>query len=199
MPKLTPSLIINRCPYCNVDTPNLSNLWSYETVPINSGQRRHWNVYLCSRCGGLIIASSHSQGGEIFEMYPSQLEVSDQLPLRAKEYLNQAINSFSSPSGSVMLSASSVDAMLKDKGYKKGTLYARIENAAKDHIITEEMSKWAHSVRLDANEQRHSDEEVTLPNEEDAKRAVDFVLALSEYLYVLPSKVNNGLKNNENE
>ncbi len=52
-----------------------------------------------------------------------------------------------------MLAASSIDAMLKEKGYKVGGLYDRIKQAAKDHLITDEMAAWAHDVRLDANDQ----------------------------------------------
>lgn len=51
-----------------------------------------------------------------------------------------------------MLAASAVDALLKLKGYTAGSLYARIEKAAEDHVITQDMAKWAHEVRLDAND-----------------------------------------------
>lgn len=40
-----------------------------------------------------------------------------------------------------MLTASAVDAMLKTKRYKEGTLNQRINKAAGDYIITEEMAK----------------------------------------------------------
>ena len=63
-----------------------------------------------------------------------------------------------------MLSASSVDAMLKVKGYKDGSLYQRIKDAAAGHIITEDMATWAHQVRLDANDERHADESASIPN-----------------------------------
>jgi hypothetical protein len=53
-----------------------------------------------------------------------------------------------------MLCASAVDAMLKAKSYKDGTLYGRINQAAKDHLITPEMAKWAHDVRIEANDPR---------------------------------------------
>ena len=56
------------------------------------------------------------------------------------------------------------------------------------------MDEWAHDVRLDANEQRHADEAATLPGEGDAKRYVDFSLALAEFLSVLPARVHRGLK-----
>ena len=56
------------------------------------------------------------------------------------------------------------------------------------------MAKWAHEVRLDANEPRHADEQKPLPDEEDARKCVEFVLALAKFLFVLPSRVKRGLK-----
>ena len=72
-------------------------------------------VYQCERCGGLIIAASPSKQGKTTEIYPLATEIDDTIPSPAPEYLNQALNSLSSPSGAVMLAASAVDAMLKDK------------------------------------------------------------------------------------
>jgi len=92
-----------------------------------------------------------------------------------------------------MLAASSVDSMLKLKGYKEGSLYARIEQAAKDHLITADMAKWAHDVRLDANDQRHADDNAPLPTFEDAKRCVDFAQALAQFIFVLPARVQRGI------
>jgi hypothetical protein len=91
-----------------------------------------------------------------------------------------------------MLAASAVDAMLKAKGLTEGTLYQRIEQAARDHLITDEMKAWAHDVRLDANDQRHSDEDASLPNEQDANRVIDFAEALGTFLFVLPARVQRG-------
>ena len=93
-----------------------------------------------------------------------------------------------------MLAASAVDAMLKQRGYVEGTLYKRIEKAAGDHVLTSEMAPWAHAVRLDANDQRHADEAAVLPTPEDAKRVLEFALALGEYLFVLPARIARGIK-----
>lgn len=92
-----------------------------------------------------------------------------------------------------MLSASSVDAMLQIKGYKDGTLFARIQKAIDDHLITPEMGQWAHEVRLDANDQRHADAGSALPSTEDAQRAIDFVQALAQFLFVLPGRIQKGI------
>ena len=93
-----------------------------------------------------------------------------------------------------MLAASAVDAMLKAKGLKEGSLYSRIDTAAKDHLITSEMARWAHEVRLDANDQRHADEAMPLPQQADAKRAVDFALALAQLMFVIPARVQRGIE-----
>jgi hypothetical protein len=93
-----------------------------------------------------------------------------------------------------MLAASAVDAMLKAKGLKEGSLYSRIDRAALDHVITSEMARWAHEVRLDANDQRHADEAAPLPQQADAKRLVDFALALAQLMFVLPARVQRGIE-----
>ena len=93
-----------------------------------------------------------------------------------------------------MLAASAVDAMLQSKGLKEGSLYRRIEAAANSHLITEDMARWAHHIRLEANDQRHSDSEALLPKVSDAKQCCDFAIALGVYLFELPARVRSGLK-----
>ncbi|MDE0167307.1 MAG: DUF4145 domain-containing protein [Bryobacterales bacterium] len=116
------------------------------------------------------------------------------IPGRARNFLDQAIESLHAPAASVMVCASSVDAMLKEKNYKDGSLYERIDKAAEDHLITSEMAKWAHEVRLDANDQRHADESAELPTQAEAKKCIDFTTALGEFLFVLPGRVARGRK-----
>ena len=93
-----------------------------------------------------------------------------------------------------MLAASAVDSMLKLRGITDGGLYSRIEKAAEQHLITLEMSKWAHEIRLDANDQRHADESAPLPTDADAKKCIDFAVALGDILFVLPARVRRGLE-----
>lgn len=91
-----------------------------------------------------------------------------------------------------MLAASAVDAMLKHKGYTKGSLNSRIDNAAEDHLITTAMAEWAHEVRLDANEQRHADDEAPLPGPQEARLSTEFAIALGDFLFVFPDRVAEG-------
>lgn len=201
--RLTPQLELDRCPHCQVDKPSLHELWRCETKTHAGNNLRYWRTYKCSRCGGLILAASSMQDGGVIELYPSYINIDESIPLKARSYLSQAIESLHASAGAIMLCASSVDAMLKEKGYKNDSLYNRINKAVQDHLITQEMAQWAHEVRLDANDQRHTDEESILPTEGDAKKCVDFVLALGQFLFVLPAQVQRGLteakKHNQSE
>ncbi len=189
-------LPLERCPHCNVAIPSLTHCASADTSAHGSGQRRRWACYSCASCGGVTLAVASldetNLAFEITDMWPAAKEVSDALPERAAMVLRQALDSLHAPSAAVMLAASAVDAMLKARGFKKGTLSKRIKEAEASHLITADMAAWAHEVRLDANEQRHSDEDAPLPDQVDARKAVDFAIALGDFLFTLPAQVSRG-------
>lgn len=199
MPKLGSQLELDRCPFCNVDRPYLGSMSGFETLDYLGGNKRYWRSYKCARCGGVVTASAAADGGDVLQFYPSTSDVDTTLPEKAREYLKQAINSLQAPAGGVMLAASAVDEMLKANGYKEGGLYDRINKAADNHLITREMALWAHDVRIGANEQRHADELAPLPSTEEAKRCVDFALALGQFLFVLPARVQRGIMDTKKE
>lgn len=194
MPNLTTNLVLPRCPNCSVGSPLLSGVHHFQTTDHMGGNQRVWRVYVCSTCGGVVTASASAGNAPVIDCHPSSTEVDDAIPDRPRTFLVQAHESLHVPSGAVMLSASAVDAMLKLKGYTEGSLYARIERAVADHLITADMAAWAHEVRLDANDQRHADEEATLPTTADARRVVEFASALAEFIFVLPSRIQRGLR-----
>jgi DNA-directed RNA polymerase subunit RPC12/RpoP len=190
------NLDLDRCPHCSVAKPNLVTAHTLETANSKGSNKRTWRVYVCSKCGGAVLVSKSSGGIHVENMYPSAATVDNTIPNPAFSYLQQANDSIHAPAGAVMLAASSIDAMLKNKGYTNGSLFSRIDKAAEEHLITSDMAKWAHEVRLDANDQRHADLDAQLPDENDAKRIIDFALALGQFLYVLPARVNRGLEGN---
>jgi hypothetical protein len=194
MPKLLATqLVLPRCPHCGVDKPNVEYRWQHEPMAYNT-QRRFWRVYACARCAGLVTAEAPGMDLETIRIFPAPQDVSEDLPERARSYLDQAIGSLSAPAGAVMLAASAVDSMLKAKNLTSGSLYSRIDEAAKAHLITSEMAEWAHDVRLDANDQRHSDDTAPLPDEDQAKKCVEFALALGQFMFVLPARVQRGIR-----
>jgi hypothetical protein len=192
---LVQSLKLDRCPHCRVDSPNLACFYRYNNNNSEGQNPREWAFYQCVRCGGVVTA--WTRGGrtgvlEPIEYFPGKKQLDDSIPDRARNYLDQAISSIHAPSGAVMLAASSVDAMLKAKGYKEGKLYTRIKKAEEDHLITPEMADWVHEVRLDANDQRHDDEEAPLPEQGDAEKVIEFARALAQFLFVLPARIERG-------
>ena len=193
MPILADQLSLARCPHCSIDRPTLHKITEIQTTDYQNNNSRCWRIYKCSRCGGLVTAAASRWNGPLIESYPEIQDIDESLPPDAREYLNQAKNSLHSPAGSVMLAASAVDAMLKAKQYEEGVLYTRIDQAAEDHVITPDMALWAHQVRLDANDQRHADQNTALPKIEDAKRSLEFVMALGQFMFVLPDRVQRGL------
>lgn len=194
---LDQQLKMERCPHCSVSKPNVILKTNFETKSYDNQHTRIWGIYACSDCGGVISAGGYNWTHEVTELYPSNRTVDNSIPYKARAFLHQANETIHAPSGSIMLSASSVDAMLKEKGYKEGSLYKRIEKAVENHLITSEMGKWAHQVRLGANDERHADENADLPDSIDAKKLIDFTTALGEFLFVLPSRIEKGIKESE--
>lgn len=190
------TISLERCPHCSTAKPNLTQISCFDTNNSGGKFRRLWACYACRTCGGVVLTTAmineKNQPQNIHDIWPATASVDASIPRRAKQYLEQAIASIHAPSGAVMLAASAVDAMLKEKGLKEGNLYGRINTAATQHLITKEMASWAHEVRLDANDERHADEESELPNMDDATRTTEFALALAQFLFVLPSRVARG-------
>jgi hypothetical protein len=122
-------------------------------------------------------------------MYPSVESIPNNMPQKAQRFYKQSMESMHAPDGAIMLAASAIDAMLKDKGFSDGSLYSRIELAAKNHLLTEQMKEWAHEIRLSANEPRHADDNFEGASKEDAEQVLQFAKALGEYLYDLPSRI----------
>ena len=192
--KLMGQLDLERCPHCGVDRPTLSHQHNFATQDYSQSIKRHWATYACQRCGGVVIASAATMNDVVQEIYPTPSEIDEVIPERPREYLKQALNSINAPAGAIMLAASSVDAMLKVKGYREGSLYSRIDKAAEDNLITQDMARWAHEIRLDANDQRHADEGAELPTQEQASRVIEFASALAQFLFVLPARIQRGLQ-----
>lgn len=196
MPQLEQNLQLPRCPHCAIANPYLGKTHQFETRQHDGSRRRRWCVYVCGSCGGAVTAWAVDFGSTVQDYFPSSESVDEEIPDRPRAYLQQANESLHAPAGAVMLAASAVDAMLKAKGLESGSLYTRIEQGVRDGLVTAEMARWAHEVRLDANDQRHADQVATLPSREDAERVMEFAMALAEFLFVLPARVQRGLQAN---
>lgn len=97
------------------------------------------------------------------------------------------------PDAAAVMAGAAVDAMLKNLGYEKGSVYTRIDDALADNKLTKGMAEWAHVVRLGSNRPRHADKEAPHVSPEEAKRSVDFAEALGNFLFVLSGKIDRGI------
>jgi hypothetical protein len=210
--KLDSVLRLDRCPQCGTASPHLSLKYIVDTpIPGDYTGWIYWAIYKCESCANIVAAKSRSGQnkriknndtsfvtGELVKLLvekviPRPDAFSSFIPERPLAFLTQARDCVHSPAGCVMLSASAVDAMVKEKGLIHGSLYARIDEAVQQHLITEDMGKWAHQIRLDANDQRHADLSASLPDQKDAELCLEFAAALGEILFVLPARVKRGI------
>ena len=195
------TLALHRCPHCEVAKP----LLSYCQLDYRSGaNHRMWFAYVCSNCQNVVTARGHRQsvdGGRrqtiiADAVFPGAKVVQDQVPEPARNYLEQAHRTLGdAPDAAALIASSSVDAMLKNKGFddRKQNLHDRIDKAVEARLLTEDMGKWAHHVRFVSNNPRHADEQDPHVSPEQARIVVDFADALGEFLFVLPSRAEKAI------
>ena len=189
---------VARCPHCAIANPSLGKVYSDYHGDHEGHNSCRWAAYLCQSCGGISVArgeyNSTSSAAKVTAIYPELPTVNEDLPPSAKRYLEQALESVHSPDGAAMLAGSAVDAMLKDKGYTKGWLSTRIQQAAQDGVITEGMKNWADHIRLESNNPRHADADRPHLTEDEARQSIEFAFALGQFMFVLPTRVEQGLQ-----
>ena len=192
------TLPLQRCPHCGIAKPLLSTLNLYH----QASESELWDAFLCSNCKGIVLAKGHiatSESGQFYRVlgtFPSAPAVEEEVPEPARNYLEQAHRTLGdAPDAAALIASSSVDAMLKNKGFgdPKKTLNQRIEQAVADRLLTEDMGRWAHHVRFVSNNPRHADEKEPHVSPEQARIVVDFADALGEFLFVLPSRAEKAI------
>ena len=193
-----------RCPQCGVASPLLEKIGKAHRHYGEHGYKAQEYWYFtarCSRCRNHvlfyarqplqeIVSDAEADGLTVIRSFPALEAAAEELPPMAFKFFQQAIESKHAPDGALMLAASAIDAMLKDKGFIEGTLFSRIKSARESGLLTEGMESWAHEIRLSANEPRHADEKFDGASQEDAEQIIAFARALGEYLYVLPARVS---------
>jgi hypothetical protein len=202
----TRTLPLAKCPHCKIANPNIAQLTEMKIVTDIYNQHQAWQLYYCASCASGIIAGGkyniERTAMHVNQIHPSPPDdLSEHIPKVAREYLTEARNGLHNSRSSIMASSTSIDAMLRDvlqdKGADGDTLYKRIKNAVKENILSEEMSNWAHQVRLNGNEQRHLEDKS--PALKDAQDCLDYAMMLAEILFVIPKRVQAGIDKTKTE
>jgi hypothetical protein len=189
---------LDRCPHCSIASPNFTRVWGSQgpTPRTDGSPPKWWAAYLCQSCGGTVVAKGQ-HGGPGFlglEFFPVSRSAHEDIPETARRFLQQAYDTLHAPDAAAVMAGSAVDAMLKRKGYEKGSLYDRIDKALEDNLLTQGMADWAHEVRLGSNRPRHSDKDKPHVSVAEASQSVEFAEALGNFLFVLTARIERGLQ-----
>ena len=99
MPKLVRQLELHKCPHCGVDKPLLTMmLTKFSTHRHSGGNQRFWAAFNCVTCGGVVLAGSKQDEGDITEMYPSEIKETfdcSHLPEDVAEDFTEALTCYS--------------------------------------------------------------------------------------------------------
>ncbi len=194
-------LELERCPQCGVSNPLITKQ-NLDVLQAIEGQIAWYSILgQCSKCKKCVMFEGYANRNNIdtngrvilltiLKCFPEARNAPEEIPQRARNYLQQALESKHAPDGAVMLAASAIDCMLKDKGYKDGSLYSRIEKASQDGLFTSQMREWAHEIRLSANDPRHADDDFEGSTPKQVDQIIQFAEALAEYLFVLPARIS---------
>jgi hypothetical protein len=191
---------VKNCPYCGDAHPSLLRVW-HSGQPVQRatpGPIHVWAAYRCTGCGGIVLGKGKDNdvvsNAEVGEVIPAGKEAHRDIPDPARTFLDQALRTLHAPDAAATMAGSAVDAMLKHLKYNEGSVYARINKAVEDHVLTDGMGKWAHEVRLGSNRPRHADAEKPHVLPAEAKQSVEFAEALGYFLFVLTKQVERGMK-----
>jgi hypothetical protein len=184
------------CPYCGT-TRVAFELFSESWV----SRSQRWHVCArCNYCAGLAVlefkagpdedekpSKYYSWASEryiIESVFPAPGgEFPAHLPEEVAKFFKQgADNTPANPDAAGTMFRKALEAMLRDKyPGAKGRLLERIDQAAKAGVLTTELARYAHTIRLEGNEAAHGDYE-----EADADRLRSFTTLVLQYVYTLP-------------
>lgn len=196
-----PQLIgLDRCPHCSIASPSLYRVWwsEHPTPRQDGGNAQMWAAYACRSCGGVLVSCGFAVAPNLIDkttwlIWPRPSAAHEDIPEPARTYLQQALETLHAPDAAAVMAGSAVDAMLKVKGLEDGSLYARIDKALAENILTQSMADWAHEVRLGSNRPRHSDSTRPHVTPSEAQQSVEFAEALGHFLFVLTARIQRGI------
>lgn len=160
-----------------------------------------WQVCVrCNYCSGLAVleferffgeetrpSELHTESPTLFSianMYPPPGGASPpHLPGEVEKFFKQGANNTpGNPDAAGIMFRKALEATLRDKcPNAKGNLQARIDQAAASGVLTTELARYAHTIRLEGNEAAHG-----TYDEADAEQLRSLVTLVLQYVYTLP-------------
>ena len=193
------------CPYCGTKSVAFtilhSTLWKTGLrSPGTDSQKHHWDVLsTCGYCKRGIVATFETDNAfSPAEQKPNQRRrlqgiaptppstvAPNHTPENVARFFEQAMENLPrnwDAAGGMFRKA--LDAGLKSKfPDMKGTLKARINEAAEKQELTHELAEWSHQIRLGGNNAMHEEKPFT---QKEAKDLSTFTYLVFQYLFMLP-------------
>ena len=184
------------CPHCG--TAHVA----FELVNESWLPRRvRWHVCArCNHCASFVVLEmtthmsqeeapsseymSNPQWFEINKMYPvSGAEIPAHLPEEVERLFKQgADNVPANPDAAGIMFRKTLEAILRDKcSAATGSLFERIDQAVKLGVLTDDLARYAHTIRLEGNEAAHG-----TYDEAEAGQLHSLVTLVLSYVYTLP-------------
>ena len=69
--QLSKVLELDKCPHCAIAKPTMSRNNEFDTSRHNGSNIRHWGIYICSTCGGVVTAYTYQGKSSVAEYFPS--------------------------------------------------------------------------------------------------------------------------------
>ncbi|MGD2134245.1 MAG: DUF4145 domain-containing protein [Maricaulaceae bacterium] len=198
---------LESCPHCGVSHPGLKHQWNGDGAGVAGAVDQTKRFWKCTACGNLIterISQFYVNLGNPREqksywateaVFPRPRSIPGCIPDLARQYLKEAYDVRAAPNACVMVTASSIDAMLVDQGYEetsdKESLASRIDRAIEGGLLPEHVGKWAHKIRALSNHPRHVDKKKPTVTPEESETCLELALAIADMLYVYPSKLTD--------
>ncbi len=190
------------CPYCHKHTSlyippatdSSGDVAVYTQCHIRIGDHDRWAMGVCNACSSVVLIHESDMGSYwAEEYYPTPLPspVDTRLPDFIKADLQEAKLCFSQSAfnATAMLCRRAIALICMDKkANPKSDLFTQIGWMRDNHIITGDMSTWAHTVRLVGNDVAHPEGlDNTRVEEEDAQAILELAEQMANTLYVTPA------------
>jgi hypothetical protein len=160
-------------------------------------------VVTCSVCRGTVFAGDlrsvpkefidTHEPEQIFWPQPKQFATSE-FPSLVASALDDALSCYNAGvySACAVMCGKALEAICADKTRKRITIAEGLRQLRKDKIIDEMLFDWGDLLRRERNIGAHANREVL--SQRDAEDVLEFVHAISEYVYILSKKYKNYLK-----
>ena len=125
--------------------------------------------------------------GDLTQLYPYQKNLSA-VPERIRNAYKSAEKIINiSPEGFCVLTRRALEAICDDQEAKGKDLNEKLNDLNSKDIIPATLLKMSHQIRTVGNAGAHMDE--FIPNLQDARIMDEFFLAVTEYVYIVPEKL----------